>query len=104
MMANSYVDYQGDVAKEFSAKHRDYFYSEPSNVVNRAFDIVMCFIPLVDIERGNTLNVLREKDISGAFTRFRFHPVSGLGGLENRGLYLINYGRNFEIIVKPIVK
>ena len=104
MMANSYVDYQGDVAKEFSAKHRDYFYSEPNNVVNRAFDIVMCFIPLVDMERGNTLNVLREKDISGAFTRFRFHPVSGLGGLENRGLYLINYGRNFEIIVKPIVK
>ena len=104
MMANSYVDYQGDVAKEFSAKHRDYFYSEPSNVVNRAFDIVMCFIPLVDIERGNTLNVLREKDISGAFTRFRFHPVSGFGGLENRGLYLINYGRNFEIIVKPVVK
>ena len=104
MMANSYVDYQGDVAKEFSAKHRDYFYSEPNNVVNRAFDIVMCFIPLVDIERGNTLNVLREKDISGAFTRFRFHPVSGFGGLENRGLYLINYGRNFEIIVKPIVK
>ena len=104
MMANSYVDYQGDVAKEFSAKHRDYFYSEPNNVVNRAFDIVMCFIPLVDMERGNTLNVLREKDISGAFTRFRFHPVSGLGGLENRGLYLINYGRNFEIIVKPVVK
>ena len=104
MMANSYVDYQGDVAKEFSAKHRDYFYSEPNNVVNRAFDIVMCFIPLVDMERGNTLNVLREKDISGAFTRFRFHPVSGFGGLENRGLYLINYGRNFEIIVKPIVK
>ena len=73
-------------------------------MVNRAFDIVMCFIPLVDMERGNTLNVLREKDISGAFTRLRFHPVSGLGGLENRGLYLINYGRNFEIIVKPIVK
>ena len=104
MMANSYVDYQGDVAKEFSAKHRDYFYSEPNNVVNRAFDIVMCFIPLVDMERGNTLNVLREKDISGAFTRFRFHPVSGFGGLENRGLYLINYGRNFEIIVKSVVK
>ena len=104
MMANSYVDYQGDVAKRFSAKHRNYFYSEPSNVANRAFDMVMCFIPLVDAERGNTLNALREKDISGAFTRFRFHPASGLDGLENRGLYLINYGRNFEIIVKPIVK
>ena len=56
------------------------------------------------MERGNTLNVLREKDISGAFTRFRFHPVNGFGGLENRGLFLINYGRNFEIIVKPVVK
>ena len=104
MMTNSYVDYQGDVAKEFSAKHRNYFYSEPSNMANRAFDMVMCFIPLVDAERGNTLNALREKDISGAFTRFRFHPASGLDGLENRGLYLINYNRNFEIIVKPIIK
>ena len=104
MMTNSYVDYQGDVAKEFSAKHRNYFYSEPSNVANRAFDMVMCFIPLVDAERGNTLNALREKDISGAFTRFRFHPASGLDGLENRGLYLLNYNRNFEIIVKPIIK
>ena len=104
MMTNSYVDYQGDVAKEFSAKHRNYFYSEPSNMANRAFDMVMCFIPLVDAERGNTLNALREKDISGAFTRFRFHTASGLDGLENRGLYLINYNRNFEIIVKPIIK
>ena len=104
MMTNSYVDYQGDVAKRFSAKHRNYFYSEPSNVANRAFDMVMCFIPLVDAERGNTLNALREKDISGAFTRFRFHPASGLDGLENRGLYLLNYNRNFEIIVKPIIK
>lgn len=104
MMTNSYVDYQGDVAKKFSAKHRNYFYSEPSNVANRAFDMVMCFIPLVDAERGNTLNALREKDISGTFTRFRFHPASGLDGLENRGLYLLNYNRNFEIIVKPIIK
>ncbi len=104
MMTNGYVDYQGDVAKEFSAKHRDYFYSEPSNVVNRAFDIVMCFVPLVDVERGNALNVLRTKDISGTFTRFQFHSVSGFGGLENRGLYLINYSRNFEIIVKPVIK
>ena len=104
MMTNGYVDYQGDVAKEFSAKHRDYFYSEPRNVVNRAFDIVMCFVPLVDVERGNALNVLRTKDISGTFTRFQFHSVSGFGGLENRGLYLINYSRNFEIIVKPVIK
>lgn len=64
----------------------------------------MCFIPLVDAERGNTLNALRGKDVSGAFTRFWFHITSGSGGLENRGLYLINYGRNFEIIVNPVIK
>ncbi len=104
MMTNSYVDYQGDIAKEFAAKHRDYFYSEPNNIVNRAFDIAMCFIPLVDAERGNILNALRGKDVSGAFTRFWFHSTSGSGGLENRGLYLINYGRNFEIIVNPVIK
>lgn len=88
MMANSYVDYQGDVAKEFSAKHRDYFYSEPNNVVNRAFDIVMCFIPLVDMERGNTLNVLREKDISGAFTPFPVPSREWIGRLGESGIIL----------------
>lgn len=102
MMTNSYVDYQGESAKAFSARHREYFHAEPGNPANRAFDMSMFFIPLVNAERANTMNVLREKDENGLFTRFRFRPVSGFGGLENRGLYLINYNRGFEIIVTPV--
>lgn len=102
MMTNSYVDYPGERAWTFSARYRDYFHAEPGNVVNRAFDMCMFFVPLVNAERANTLNALREKDVNGLFTRFRFRPAGGFGGLENRGLYLVNYNRGFEIIVTPV--
>lgn len=86
------TDYQGDVAKEFSANTGIILF-EPNNVVNRAFDIVMCY-PLVDMGTWKHLNVLRKR-YKRAFT-VSVHPVSGLGAWES-GLYLINYGRNFEL-------
>lgn len=101
VFTNSYVDYQGDRAKAFSAKHRDYFFAEPNNITNRAYDITMCFVPLVDSQRRNTLNVLMGRSMNGSFTRFRFGPMNG-GGLENRGLYLINYNSGYNIIVTPL--
>ena len=102
MMTNSYVDYQGDDARKFSARHREYFHAEPNNIVNRAFDMAMYFIPLVDKERTNTLNVLRNTDSDGMFTRFRFRPMNAFGGLENRGLYLIHYDSKYNIKVTPL--
>ncbi|WP_018336957.1 amino acid ABC transporter substrate-binding protein [Butyricimonas synergistica] len=102
IMANSYVDYQGKTATSFSAKHREYFYSEPNNIANRAFDMALYFIPLVEKERTNTLNSLRNSDAEGMFTRFRFRPMGNFGGLENRGLYLIHYDSKYNIIVTPL--
>ena len=102
VMMNSYVDYQNEDAQAFSAKHREYFHSEPNNIANRAFDMAMYFIPLVERERTNTLNTLRNREDDGMFTRFRFRPISDFGGLENRGLYLIHYSSKYNIVVTPL--
>lgn len=102
IMANSHVDYQGETATSFSAKHREYFHAEPNNIANRAFDMTLYFIPLVEKERANTLNALRDSDGEGMFTRFRFRPMGDFGGLENRGLYLIHYDSKYNIIVTPL--
>jgi len=102
IFTNSYVDHRAENARTFSARHREYFHAEPGNLANRAFDMCMYFLPLVNTERANTLNTLREKDRDGLFTRFRLRPATGAAGLENRGLYLVNYNRGFEIIVTPV--
>lgn len=97
-----YVDYQTDKAKNFAALFRNYFHAEPSNLANKAYDIGLYFISMADKYRDRTLEALTYFPQDGLFSRFSFSPIHGEKGLENKGLYIINYGSDYQLKLKAM--
>lgn len=102
MFVNHYVNHESEEAEAFASRFRENFHEEPSVIANRAFDMTLYFIPLVDAERRAALQALPENPAGGLFTRFRFERMEGKAALENRGLYLVNYHSDYTIIVTPV--
>jgi len=102
LFMNSYVDYQTEAAKDFSAKHRAYFYSEPTYLSNRAFDIGMFFIPRIAANWGTWRNNLLQEGGEGLFTRFKFKELQPGGGIENQAFFLVHFTSDYEIRVTPV--
>ncbi|WP_059026338.1 LysM peptidoglycan-binding domain-containing protein [Gabonibacter massiliensis] len=101
LFMNSYVDYQSEPARKFAEQHRKYFYSEPTPIVNRAFDIGLFFMKQVADYGRQVLGHLGTEDEEALFTRFKFKMLPG-GGMENRGLYLVHFRSNYEIKITPV--
>lgn len=102
MFANYYSRTESMEVESLASRFRTYFHEEPGNVATRSFDMVMCLVPLVDTYRQSLLQKLPGTKVEGMFTRFNFHRMEGKAGIENRGLYMINYNRSYSIIVTPV--
>ena len=89
-------------AEAFASRFRENFHEEPGTIANRAFDMVLYFIPLVDAERRALLQELPDRPGNGLFTRFRFQRAGEGMSLENRGLYMVNYRFDYTIVVAPV--
>lgn len=103
MFTNYYLNVDSIVVEDFMSRFRNCFYEEPGNIAVRSFDMVMYFVPLIDIYRNKLLEELPAKKQDGLFTRFYFQRMeNGKVGMENRGLYMINYNRDYSIVVTPV--
>ena len=102
MFANHHVDHESPEAEAFASRFRENFHEEPGTIANRAFDMVLYFIPLVDAERRALLQELPDRPGNGLFTRFRFQRAGEGMSLENRGLYMVNYRFDYTIVVAPV--
>lgn len=98
-----YVDYASNAAKCLAEKYRKYFYSEPSTLVYKAFDMGMYFIELADTYRYNTLNTLsnqaqQDKD----FSLFRFKKMPDGAALENQAFYIVHFSSEYQIKIEKL--
>ncbi len=95
-----YVDYFSNAAKCLAEKYRKYFYSEPSTLVYKAFDMGMYFIGLADTYGYNTLdaisNLAQEKD----FSLFKFGKISDGVALENQAFYIVHFSSDYQIKIE----
>ncbi|MDR1415191.1 MAG: ABC transporter substrate-binding protein [Odoribacteraceae bacterium] len=86
----------------FSSRYRLLFHAEPSLMAFKAFDIGLFFIRHAAANGFRSLESLAGEDSTGEFTRFKFAPLPGMPGLENRGFFLINYTPAYEIRVNAL--
>lgn len=97
LFQNTQVNWESGQGIRFAESYRQAFYAEPTRMSARGYDIGLFFIPLVDQYRHRVWEQLTECDRTGVFTRFRFRTVPGFPGMENRGLFMVRYGSDFEI-------
>lgn len=98
----SYVDISTAAAKSFAEKYRTYFYTEPNNLSNKAYDIGLYFIDLAARYRDRTLDAIEYYGGEGAFSRFDFSKFPDGAGKENRGLYIVTYGSDYQLRVERV--
>ncbi|MDL2283054.1 LysM peptidoglycan-binding domain-containing protein [Odoribacter sp. OttesenSCG-928-G04] len=93
----SYINNNEESAKYLAQTYRKYFYTEPHTLTYKAFDIATYFIPLVAVYRSHTLAGLPYNEKEETFSIFKFQPISDRGGFENKGLYMVNYGSDYQV-------
>lgn len=98
----SYVDNYAEEAKNFAAKYREYFDSEPHTLTNKAYDLGLYFIPLAARFGVHFPQAFYQADPRGVFSVFRFERMCPGCGWENRGLYIVNYGSDYKIKVEVL--
>lgn len=98
----NFVSSYEEKTKCFSDLFRKYFHADPTGLAYKAYDIGLYFIPLAAKYGERTLEALNYIGREGVFSVFHFVPLCAGCGMENRGLYLVNYSSDYEIKVIPL--
>lgn len=98
----SYVDNFSAQAKAFAKKYHEYFSGEPGNLAYKSYDLGLYFIGLAARYRDRSLEALEYCQHDGAFSRFNFSKIQDEAGKENKGLFIVNYGSDYQLKVVPL--
>ena len=102
LFAYSYIDNLSEKSRDFADTYRNYFYTEPHSLTNKAYDLGLYFIPLAAKYGNRMLDAISFCEGEGMFSRFRFARTCEGCGRENYGLYIINYGSNYRLRIEPL--
>lgn len=96
----NYVDYASKPARRLTEKYRKYFYTDPSTLVFKAFDMGMYFIKMVAQYRENVLEAIGQTPRKKDFSVFRFEPVANGAGMENHAFYMVHFTSGYRVICR----
>jgi LysM repeat protein len=97
LLSPYYVDYSSVEVDHFVSSFRKSFSVEPNDFSFRAYDLCLYFASAIS-RYGNTfMDYLDAVQPNLLQSKFQFERVGNFGGFENRGLYRINYGKDFQI-------
>lgn len=102
LFAYSYIDNLSEKSRHFANTYRNYFYTEPHSLTNKAYDLGLYFIPLAAKYGNRMLDAISFCEGEGLFSRFRFARTCRECGRENYGLYIINYGSDYRLKIEPL--
>ncbi|MCM1031512.1 MAG: LysM peptidoglycan-binding domain-containing protein [Oscillibacter sp.] len=102
LFAYSYIDNLSEKSRDFADTYRNYFYTEPHSLTNKAYDLGLYFIPLAAKYGNRMLDAISFCEGEGMFSRFHFARTCEGCGRENYGLYIINYGSNYRLRIEPL--
>lgn len=95
-----YIDYNDQNVKNFVAKYRNIFKTEPTNLSFTGFDVMYYFLNILwkyGSEFQFCLPVYQKYDDVGLNSRFFFTRVNNFGGFENSGVYIIHFDKEFNV-------
>ncbi|PCH70586.1 MAG: hypothetical protein COC06_04205 [Bacteroidales bacterium] len=91
------IDYNETKVTSFVDDFREKFKCEPNNFSFRAFDMCRYFSKAVSNFGRSFPDHLNEIKLDLLQSNYHFKRVNAFGGLENRGIQIVNYSRDFRI-------
>ena len=95
-----HTDYTSAAGKRLTEEYRKYFYSEPSGMAFRAFDLGLYFMELAAAHKGQVPEVLPAGGAETGCSMFRFATAPRGRNAENHAFYIIQYTSDFEVKVE----
>lgn len=91
------IDYEEPAVDCFVADFREKFKCEPNDFSFRAFDLCRYFSKAVSRFGHDFPDHLNKMNIDLLQSNYHFKRVNAFGGLENQGIQIVNYSRDFRI-------
>jgi LysM repeat protein/ABC-type branched-subunit amino acid transport system substrate-binding protein len=95
--SNSFVDYDSLHTKQFIAKYREKFKTEPENYAYQGYDVTLYFMNALQKEGESFLKNLTGNRQTCIETRFEFAQFPADSGFENRSVYILKY-KDFKLV------
>lgn len=103
-----YFSYESPKIKHFLKDYRKSYYSEPVTLSKKGgsyaflgYDLSYYFLKIMDSYGKRFIMHLDEQHGAELMNSFRFVPVGGSGGFENRSMMLVKFDENMDIHAKP---
>lgn len=91
------IDYKEAKVDSFVSDFRDKFKCEPNDFSFRAFDLCRYFSKAVSSFGRAFPGHLNKMNVDLLQSNYHFKRVNAFGGLENQGIQVVNYSRDFRI-------
>lgn len=98
-----WIDYEDPATIRFINKFKANFHTEPKNFGAQGFDVTFYFLNALKNYGKHfeaCLPYMRTNLVQG---NYRFEKVSPFGGYMNRGVSVINYQRDYDVVRKRII-
>ncbi|MDR2911517.1 MAG: LysM peptidoglycan-binding domain-containing protein [Bacteroidales bacterium] len=101
-IAPYWTDYENTQTVNYIEKFKRYFYTEPNNFGRQGYDVAFYFLNALKNYGRDFRNYLPELKVDLIQGNYRFEKVSQLGGYVNRGVSVITYTRDYDVLRRKI--
>lgn len=97
-IAPYWTDYDNPQTVDYIEKFKRYFHTEPNNFGRQGYDVAFYFLNALKNYGRDFRNCLPELKVDLIQGNYRFEKVSPSGGYVNRGVSVINYTRDYDVV------
>ncbi len=99
LLSPYFIDYRAPLTNRFIRNFRSNFADEPNQFSFQGYDVAFYFMSALFHYGKDFTDCLPYHHVALTQAEFYFDKVSRNGGYMNRGLFVLNYKKNFEIAV-----
>jgi LysM repeat protein/ABC-type branched-subunit amino acid transport system substrate-binding protein len=99
LLSPYFVDYKAPLTNRFIRSFRSNFAAEPNQFSFQGYDVAFYFMSALFQYGKDFTDCLPYHHVELTQAEFYFDKVSRNGGYMNRGLFVLNYKKNFEIAI-----
>lgn len=95
--SSEYIDYNNPAVVSFIKKYRSTYFAEPGYFAYQGFDLAYFYCSMLK-KYGTAIQYnLAGEQYNGVHTAFNFYKPDPKGGLENKGIYILEY-KNYTLV------
>ena len=102
LLSPYFVDYHSALTNRFIGQFRDDFAAEPNQFSFQGYDVGFYFMSALFQYGKDFIDCLPSHHVQLNQAEFYFDRVSRYGGYLNRGLFVVNYKKNYDVTVNGV--